>query len=269
MRDPYSTGLELILNAAEGALQIGVTDDETPACFQEWQEPRMATEILAPALKEIWGRLKIRAAEFRRVACVVGPGSFTGIRLVLATAAAMRRVTGVPLGALDYTQALATRTAIDRGLLYPAKIYVLTGARRDLVHFRAFLSYGPQIPAQPVSELELVPPRVALLRMSSGRAWACGSGLLKYPEYFSCPIERQGPPGAPELILAAIVSPSFESLRLLARHADYLPRDLEPLYARSCDAEENLEEIAAKSGAEPTLVRAEFERLINLPPEDI
>ena len=32
------TGLELVLNAAEGALQIIVTEDERLICVQEWHK---------------------------------------------------------------------------------------------------------------------------------------------------------------------------------------------------------------------------------------
>ena len=47
------TGLELILNAAEGVLQIVVTEDESILCAQEWYRSERATEILAPALAEL------------------------------------------------------------------------------------------------------------------------------------------------------------------------------------------------------------------------
>ena len=48
----HSTGLELILNAAEGVLQIAVTDNEVLLCAQQWHRSERATEILAPALRD-------------------------------------------------------------------------------------------------------------------------------------------------------------------------------------------------------------------------
>lgn len=58
------TGLELILNAAEGALQMVVTEDETLLCAQEWRRPERATEILAPALRHICAALDLRLGGF-------------------------------------------------------------------------------------------------------------------------------------------------------------------------------------------------------------
>ena len=104
MTPDNGTGLELVLNAAEGCLQIAVTENEGLLAFEEWFQPAQATETLAWALDGICHRLDMAPASFRRIACVTGPGSFTGIRLVLSTAAALRRAGRAMLGPLDYMQ---------------------------------------------------------------------------------------------------------------------------------------------------------------------
>lgn len=239
--DKLTTGLELILNACEGALQIAVTDDEEPQCFEEWRIPRRASEILADAVAEICRRLAISPAAFRRIACVAGPGSFTGIRLALATAAAMRRASQAQLASLDYLQALATSAIIRRGLLYPEKVFVLTHARRNLVHFQEFVSYGPQIPALAASEAVLLTPADALARFGSGPCLVCGSGLKRNADIYALPVTGRGPEKAPEAVLMPeLINPDLAALCLLARHGDYFPRDVEPKYLRPCDAVEAL-----------------------------
>ena len=151
------TGPELILNAAEGALQIILTDDGRPLASQEWHRPERATEILAPALADMLQRLGLRPSDLRRIACVRGPGSFTGIRLVLATAAALRRAGKARLAGLDYMQALATSAVMARGMLWGGQVHVLTHARRNLVHYQPFMAYGPVIPAYATAEVRLLP----------------------------------------------------------------------------------------------------------------
>lgn len=264
---PLSTGLELILNACEGCLQIGLTDDEKPLCFQEWFCQGKATEILAPALAEIFELARISPRSLRRIACVNGPGSATGVRLVLATAAAMRRVNGARVAALDYLQALATSAAIRLLLPYGKKIYVLTHARRNLAHFQAFLSYGPQIPAQPIAEAELINPGEAKKRIEAGYVILCGGALKMYAALFEAVLTGEGPPNLPQaLALPDLINPSFEALCLLARHGDYFARDPEPKYI-SCDAIENLDDIAARRGEDGAKARQNLEKLLARTPD--
>lgn len=262
----YSTGLELVLNACEGALQIAVSENGQPLCFQEWLAPKRATEILAPALEQICLRLGIKAADFSRIGCFAGPGSFTGIRLVLATAAAIRRAGKARLASLDYLQALATSAVIRRSLLYNGKAFVLTRARRDLVHFQEFVSFGPQIPAQPVNEVELLPPKDALAKIAGEACLVCGSALPGHADIFAIPITGQGPAGAPRAVLMPdLVHPDLAALLLLARHGDYFPTDVEPKYVRGCDAIENLVD---REGKDSPAMRA-LEEILNRDPRKL
>ncbi|MDE5832304.1 MAG: tRNA (adenosine(37)-N6)-threonylcarbamoyltransferase complex dimerization subunit type 1 TsaB [Desulfovibrio sp.] len=257
----YGTGPELILNACEGVLQIGLTNDEIPLCFEEWRAPGRATEILAPALKEICERTGIKPRDFRRIACVAGPGSFTGIRLILTTAAALRRTSAAQLAGLNYLQALATTASIWRGLLYPARIRVITRARRDLVCYQEYIAYGPQIPAQSAGEIMLLSPAAARAKFLSDPCFVCGSGLSFFPP---APDEDFGE----AILMRELNRPGFDSLRLLARHGDYFSRDIEPLYIRPCDAAENVASLAEKRGGDGEDARAKLEACLNRDPLD-
>jgi len=265
-----TTGLELILNAAEGVLQIAVTDNSTLLCAQEWHKSERATEILVPALQHICKTLGILPTAFRRIACVRGPGSFTGIRLTLVTAAALRRTGQARLAGLDYMQALATTVAMQHGLLYGSRIWVLTHARRNQVHFQPFVSYGPVIPAQPLGDVTLLPPAEALALMAKDPhgGYACGSGLSRNAALFEPVRTGEGPEGAPGCTpLLKAVSPSIAALCLLARHGDYFAQDLEPLYVRSCDAVENLPQLAQKQGLDSSAAVKTLEHLLQRSPQ--
>lgn len=256
------TGLELIINAAESCLQIGVTANEKLLAFQEWFEPCKAAETLTWALDGICRRCGISPATFRRIACINGPGSFTGIRLALSTAAALRRCGHAMLGALDYMQALATTAAMNLYLLHARKIWVLTHARRDLVHARAYMSFGPLIPSQPVCGITLQSPQRALEMVAEDDCYVCGSALVRYPRIFEPSWANFARCAGPRF-LPTITRPAPGALCLLARHADYFDEDVMPMYARDCDAVENLSAVAEKMGRDPAEAAQKLRSLLS------
>ncbi|MBO4301367.1 MAG: tRNA (adenosine(37)-N6)-threonylcarbamoyltransferase complex dimerization subunit type 1 TsaB [Desulfovibrio sp.] len=253
----HGTGLELILNAAEGALQILITEEERLICAQQWHRPERGVEILTPALALMCRTLGIKPTDFRRIACVRGPGSFTGIRLVLSTAASLRRTGQAQLAGLDYMQALATSVAQRRSLPYGVRIWTLTHARRNLMHCQLFVSYGPRIPAQPLDRVELRTPQEALRYLQESIesqvtcVWVCGSGLVRNRSVFQS-LDGMGelplPVDSRMVALPDLTLPDNAALCLLARHGDYLDEDVEPLYVRPCDAVENLPQLARRMG---------------------
>lgn len=262
--DEEGTGWELVLNAAEGALQIILTHDEELICAQRWGRNDRATEILAPALADMARSCGLRLRQLRRLACVRGPGSFTGIRLVLATAAALRRTApALQLAGLDYLQALATTAAMQQRLRYGAAIAVVTHARRNLVHFQMYTSYGWSIPAQPDAAVSLCAPEEVLAAVAAGEnpVVICGSGLQRNRQLTEA-LELQ----AQRICLEHLRLPSVEALQLLARHGDYAPADIEPLYIRPCDAVENLPQLAPRMGMDAGTAASELQRLLQRPP---
>lgn len=146
----------LILNAAEGLLQLLIArqDHEGPPTLltaQSWHAPSQGAELLAPALNDALSRLRLSPRDFGRIAAVRGPGSFTGLRLALATISGLARATGALCAGLDYLPLLAMNALYaaprrcehagpdqDRQKIPPPTVWVLTYARRNLVHLQGF-----------------------------------------------------------------------------------------------------------------------------------
>lgn len=258
----------VVLNAAEGMLDMaaGALGEPSPHCAQQWQAPSRGTEILAPALQAMLGIMGTSVREVRRWACVRGPGSFTGVRLTLATVAAMRRVTGAEVAGLDYMQALACagqRAAMACGVLCEQDaarwLWVLTHARRDLVHCQPFAWQASGTPT-PVTEVDLCSPAEAGERMlaSPQGAFMLGSGVARNREVLAAAL------GVVRVL--DVVMPSAQDLWLLARHAEYACADIEPLYVRPCDAVDNLDHISRKQGVDPAAAHARLRQLLAAPP---
>lgn len=225
---------------------------------------RAATEILAPALAELATSLGIRWSDLRRIACVRGPGSFTGIRLTLATAAALRRCGRRSWPGWTTCRPWPPRPSCGAACSTGGHVWVLTHARRNLVHCQPFISYGPEIPAQPLQGVTLCTPGRGVAAITADTADAtlvCGTGLRRNADACA-PLEN-----LPAVTcLPACIHASTEALCLLARHGDYAPEDIEPLYVRPCDAVDNLPDLARRQGRDSDAATAELERLLHLAP---
>jgi len=68
---------------------------------------RRASEELLPALRRLLEAAGVAIADCDRIAVCAGPGSFTGVRVGLATAWGLSRAAGIPLEAVSTLEAIA------------------------------------------------------------------------------------------------------------------------------------------------------------------
>jgi len=68
---------------------------------------RRASEELLPALRRLFEAAGVAIADCDRIAVCAGPGSFTGVRVGLATAWGLSRAAGIPLEAVSTLEAIA------------------------------------------------------------------------------------------------------------------------------------------------------------------
>ncbi len=237
-----------ILNAAEGQLDIHLCTEEHILVAQSWHAPTRGAEILTPALQNLFSIQKLSPEQITHFACVHGPGSFTGIRLILGTVAAIKRITGAQNASIDYMQALAltAQMALQEISTVQANttFAMLTHARRNLVHAQFFTSSSDALP-QAQGAAHLLSPAQALEHMhrltAEGKfVYALGSALARNAESFRN--------SEYNICYLPTTHPSPRALHVLALKAHYHKEDLEPLYVRPCDAVENLDHIAQKQG---------------------
>ncbi|MEW5773670.1 MAG: tRNA (adenosine(37)-N6)-threonylcarbamoyltransferase complex dimerization subunit type 1 TsaB [Thermodesulfobacteriota bacterium] len=205
--------------------------------------PGRHNEVLAPAVERLMRLADVAPADLSGVACVRGPGSFTGVRMTLAFSLGLARAASLPLAGLDYLPILAEACAP----LLDGTLAVLTRARRGQVYVQPFAAPGGRPLAAPrAAALKALPGLLAglpaPLRLAGGGATenrAELAGLL---------------PGV-QVLDAAWDHPLPAVLARLACAAAYSSAPIEPLYLRASDAEDNLEAIAAAKGLDPAEAR--------------
>ncbi len=209
--------------AATGGRREAVAIGQGPA------DRRRIVAELAGAL----GRLGLRPADVASWACVVGPGSFTGLRVALTAAKTLAYVGGRPLIVLDSLESLAW-AAGDDGLKVAAAI--------DAQRGDAFVAEFAR--DRPGSTLRRVGPT----RIESLHGWIAGlaAGTV---------VVVDGPPDSAidrEGLTTSVPEVDSRGSALLALAARELragrstsPWFAEPVYLRRSAAEEKADRIAA------------------------
>lgn len=213
-----------------------------------------AMSFLAPAVAGVLAESGTSPRDLGGVACVRGPGSFTGIRVGLALAEGLRLGTDAPLWGLDALPLVARRALALRPRAGCAAVAM--HARRGLVYFQAFAALsgaGTVAPPQPCGPALVLAAGTAartiaesLPGVSVGDVAVAGTGLRNNREAFAAvlpeacllPDEAAFPDAG--ILAAAATGPGRDA-----------PRPAEAAYLRPSDAEENLAAIARDRGLDP------------------
>jgi tRNA threonylcarbamoyladenosine biosynthesis protein TsaB len=103
--------------------------------------PRQQLTRLTPFIDEILEECSTKLSEINLIAITKGPGSFTGIRLGIATAKTLAQVNNIPLAGVNTLDALAAGCPIPMdGIIIPSM-----DARKNEVFFAVYKKYGLRI----------------------------------------------------------------------------------------------------------------------------
>jgi len=219
---------------------------------RQWTVPGQSVRFLVPGIQTALDEFGVSTKAIEKIACVRGPGSFTGLRLVLAAAEGIAVGNALPLAGIDYLPLLAQGPA----QLADGPLHVLTYARRGLVYSQSFDAATLREIA-PLASLSLAE---AAERIASHGSKGCllGSALRKSNAFF-----RELAAASPgyRLLDDTWDNPAPETLLKTAVRADYSTDSIEPVYVRPSDAEDNLDAIAAKRGLDPKAARNRLDEL--------
>jgi tRNA threonylcarbamoyladenosine biosynthesis protein TsaB len=181
--------------------------------------PAHATELM-PAVAEVMERAGVGWDDLDAIAVGVGPGTFTGLRIGIATARALATAAELPLRRVSSLAALAA------GIESAARLPLIDARRGEL--FAALYEDGRELwPPFVASPADLI----ARLRQGGFRLLAAGDGSLRFREM----LEEAGISVAPQDSAAHVVS--ARHICQLGRGAlDESPEAVLPEYLREPDA---------------------------------
>lgn len=274
---PQDTGLTLALNAAEGIVQIAFADADGNLIYGQWMEASSrGAEILAPSIRHALTLLEREPGDIRKIAAVSGPGSFTGLRLTATTASGLAKATGAKQAAINYMNLLARQSfAQTPHAGEKAVLCCMTRARRDLVYLQCFVrDPDNRPPFRAVTDLAVLSVSSkdaawhileTAMENDATRVYLAGTGAHENRDTL---IPHLSVPEAPRITMLSALHPMSDTLIAAALAADYSDEDIAPLYVRASDAEENLPQIAARLGLDPSEAVEKLHILTHTKPED-
>ena len=207
--------------------QVASRDDPPPG-----GRPGHATRLM-PLIVEVLERSGAGWDEIDRIAIGVGPGTFTGLRIGIATAKALSRARGIPLSGVSTLQSLAMNARAGEWPEPIELVLAVLDARRGEAfvagwHPRALADPGPAV----VAPRAIAPEPLATLVAGGPSALALGDGAVEFRQI----LEHSGalvPDDESEFHRITAINHCVLAGRLPASG----PEDIRPEYLRLPDAE--------------------------------
>lgn len=198
-------------------------------------------EKLLPTVDQMLDELSLALTDIDGLAVAAGPGSFTGLRIGIATMEGLAYATGRPIVGISSLEATAYRYRYRTGC-----VASFLDARRKEIFGAMYRANGQklQLEIEPVCES----PERFMDRLPEEPILLAGSGILAYRELLSRQTGQQLQLAAPSFFLAEEVA-RLGSQRLDEGSSTPLGK-LEAIYLRASDAE--MAKQAKSSDTQPT-----------------
>jgi tRNA threonylcarbamoyladenosine biosynthesis protein TsaB len=218
----------LALDTAQNACSVAVLDGDRVLASATEPMQRGHQERLAPMASDVMTQAQLRFDQLDRTGVIVGPGSFTGLRVGLAFAKAMSLALDIPCIGVGTLEALA---AGHSGFVVAA-----IDARRDQIYLQIFQDGAPLSAAEGV-DLGTAAARVTQL-WPGGAATIIGTGASLLEGVIA------------NARIDARDFPDIIALARLVQRKPALAARPEPLYLRAPDAKTIAERAQAKADAQ-------------------
>jgi tRNA threonylcarbamoyladenosine biosynthesis protein TsaB len=126
--------LILSLETATSVCSAALHDDDKLIAAEEYNIPQSTASHLSVLIDQLFKRTDLQPSQLRAVAVSAGPGSYTGLRIGVATAKGFCYALNIPLIAINTLELLAYQVASQNELLGNELLCPMLDARRMEVY---------------------------------------------------------------------------------------------------------------------------------------
>ena len=223
----FVTVMILAIETATSVQSLALVDGERVLAHHSQEASGSHTKSLIPAIDQLLSSVSFNVSHLKGVAVSIGPGSFTGLRVGLATALGFRLTLGIPIVTVSTLEALAWNFCET-----PLPLCPLLKARTGEVYWASFRWEGKKL-------VRLMEDRVGtvqdLARSVSGPTLVFGEGgVVNRNEFMQLSHWFEEPPNG--LMSCSAVNVGLASVSRF-KAAEFAGKDLGPHYIQRSYAE--------------------------------
>lgn len=189
------------------------------------------SEQLMPHIAELLGFAGIKPADLAAIAVSIGPGSFTGLRIGLATAKAIAYAQSIPLVGVPTLEALAYACPVPGIIVAP-----LLDAQKDNVYYAQYRWRDNRLETIEAAAVGNIDETLARLNAANVPVLTLGEAAVQYAGKLEAYPNLMA--ALPHLTIPRAANVGMLAARMLAGGISHDVMELEPLYIRRSEAEE-------------------------------
>ena len=218
------------------AANVAVLEDDKLICEYTINTKKTHSQKLMPMIENMLKLSDLDIKEIDAIAICVGPGSFTGLRIGMATAKAMAHVNNIPLIGVNSLEILGANMHLCN-----RNICSILDAQRNQVYMNKYILKDDKITE--LEEISIKPIDELLEEISSSNEdWVLvGEAVYKYKEKIE-EISNITIPSPANNITKASTLCFVARDKMLANDQVYNCYNINPMYIRKSQAEEQYEE---------------------------
>lgn len=224
------------IDTSSMAASVAVIEDNKLICEYTINTKKTHSQKLMPMIENMLGLSDLNVREIDAIAVCEGPGSFTGLRIGMATAKAIAHVNDIPVIGVNSLEVLAANMN-----LCDKKICSILDAQRNQVYMNKYILKDDKITE--LEEISIKPIDELLEEISSSNEdWVLvGEAVYKYKEKIE-EISNIVIPSPANNITKASTLCFVARDKMLANDQVYNCYNINPMYIRKSQAEEQYEE---------------------------
>lgn len=227
----------LAIDTSGANCSVAIIDEEKVICDFNLSIGTTHSETLLPMIDEVCRTSKIDLSEVDVLACGIGPGSFTGLRIGIATIKGFALAQNKPVIGIPTLDSLANNITTFDGL-----VCSVLDARNNNVYAGIFKHEDEKVVLQDDYITEDLDTLIEILRSKNEKIMFVGDGAVSFKQQFKAALNEKAL-FAPIHLNNQLSSSVAKAALIRAMNNDFDNADtLNPMYLRKSQAERTFEE---------------------------